>query len=364
MKIATVIGARPQFIKASAISRCIKEDYASEIQEILVHTGQHYDEGMSDVFFSELEIPTPHYNLGIGGGTHGANTGRMIEGIEKILLKDKFEWLFVYGDTDSTLAGAIAASKLGVPVMHIEAGLRSFNRAMPEEINRVLTDHISNLLFTPTAEASKNLLSEGISIAKIKQAGDVMQDVALFYQNKATEIPNLMINESFIVFTLHRKENTSDIKKLSNIISALNTIARDIPVIMPVHPRTKKCFAAAHLDTSYLTLIDPVSYLQMLWLLKHCNLVVTDSGGLQKEAFFMGKPCVTTRHETEWVELVESGVNCLAGTNVDEIVSSIYKMYSAPVMDNQMLYGGGGAASRIMAMALYEGIHHCGNSCL
>ena len=350
MKLCTVIGARPQFIKAAALSRVITS--TSRLNEIIVHTGQHYDANMSKVFFAELDIPAPKYNLGIGGGTHGQNTGRMIESIEQILLQEKPDWVLVYGDTDSTLAGAIAAAKLGVPVAHIEAGLRSFNRAMPEEINRILTDHASDLLFTPTDIATQNLLNEGIAAEKIRQVGDIMQDTAFFYQNKAQEIPGLRFKEGFILCTVHRAENTDDPARLSGIINALNALSEHTQVLFPVHPRTKKIIASAHLNTNNLTLIEPVSYLQMIWLLKQCALVVTDSGGLQKEAFFFGKPCVTTRHETEWVELVELGANCLAGSDENDIILAVKRMYSKKVVDAQSLYGNGKAASRIVESLL------------
>ena len=348
MKIATIIGARPQFIKAATISRCIQNDYADKIEEIIIHTGQHYDANMSEVFFSELDIPRPHHHLGIGGGSHGANTGRMIEAIESILSKESFDWVLVYGDTDSTLAASIAASKLGVRIAHVEAGLRSYNRAMPEEINRVLTDHVSDLLFTPTEQATKNLIKEGINPQKIKQVGDVMHDAALFYQDKAQAIPGFTMPDSFIVFTLHRAENTNDPHRLRNIMHAMNSVAKNIPVVMPLHPRTKQAIEANEIETDQLTLIDPASYLQMIGLLKQCKLVVTDSGGLQKEAFFFKKPCVTTRDETEWVELVNIGVNQLAGTTSSEIISAVNKMRSRHISP-QMLYGNATAANQIVA---------------
>ncbi len=350
MKLCTVVGARPQFIKAAAVSRIIA--LCSNVTESIIHTGQHYDVNMSDVFFDELDIPRPDYNLGIGGGSHGQNTGRMIEGIEQVLMKEKPDWLLVYGDTDSTLAGAIAAAKLHIPIAHVEAGLRSFNRLMPEEINRIITDHTSNLLFTPTNNATKNLKSEGIEGRKVAQVGDVMQDAALFYHDKAQNIPGLVYRNGFILCTIHRAENTNDIARLISICSALNTIAENTQVILPLHPRTRKIITTVPCDLSKLTLIDPVGYLKMVWLLKECGMVVTDSGGLQKEAFFFNKPCVTIRDQTEWVELVDLGVNKLAGPDKVEIVSAVQEMQCKRIVDKYELYGGGNAANRIVEMLL------------
>jgi UDP-GlcNAc3NAcA epimerase len=324
MVIITVIGARPQFIKAAVVSRALLE-HRPDLREIIVHTGQHYDANMSDVFFDELNIPRPSHHLGIGGGSHGQNTGRMIEAIESVFLKEKPDLVLVYGDTDSTLAGALSAVKLHIPVAHVEAGLRSFNRRMPEEINRILTDHSANLLFTPTDTATRNLANEGISGPRVQQVGDVMYDAALYYRNKAQRPADLDLDGGFILATIHRAENTDDPVRLANIIRVLNDIALGTPVILPLHPRTRKLLTQSHLDVSNITLLEPVSYLKMVWFLKHCRLVVTDSGGLQKEAYFFGKPCVTTRDETEWVELVESGWNVLVGDDVNLITENIMK---------------------------------------
>ena len=310
MKIVTIVGTRPQFIKAATISRCIKQK--SNISEVLIHTGQHYHANMSDVFFAELNIRKPDYHLGIGGGSHGENTGRMIEAIEKILLQENPNWVFVYGDTDSTLGGALAAVKLHIPVAHVEAGLRSFNRSMPEEINRILTDHMADRLFVPTQTAVNNLQKEGISSGKIELVGDVMYDATIYYQSKtrqpAATTELLQNNTSFVLCTIHRVENIEDTARLAAIIQTLNQITKKIPIILPLHPRTVA--ALKRVDSSEFTslahIIKPVSFLEMNWLLNHCALVVTDSGGLQKEAYFHQKPCLTLRNETEWVELVEA----------------------------------------------------------
>lgn len=319
MKITTIIGARPQFIKAAVVSRALQQ-HRPDVTEIIIHTGQHYDSNMSDVFFDELDIPKPNYNLNIGGGSHGQNTGRMLESIEAVLLKEKPDWVLVYGDTDSTLAGALAAAKMHIPVAHVEAGLRSFNNRMPEELNRILTDHVSSILFTPTDTATSNLKNEGIRDKRVQQVGDVMYDAALYYKKKAKRPAGLPVDKDFILSTVHRAENTDDPQRLSNIIGALNEVAVDTPVVMPVHPRTRKLLSQGNYDTHNITLLDPVGYLEMVWLLGNCHLVVTDSGGLQKEAYFFGKPCVTTRNETEWVELVESGWNLLvAPTSLDNL---------------------------------------------
>ncbi|WP_273701983.1 UDP-N-acetylglucosamine 2-epimerase (non-hydrolyzing) [Acetomicrobium sp.] len=317
LKIVSVVGARPQFIKAAAVSRVLR---ATEgVKEVLVHTGQHYDANMSDVFFEELEIPRPDYNLGIGSGTHGAQTGKMLEAIEKVLMEEKPDWVLVYGDTNSTLAGALAAVKLHIPVAHIEAGLRSFNRHMPEEINRVLTDHASDLLFAPTKTAVINLRHEGIPEERIKLVGDVMYDAALFYGKKA-ERQSQILNKldlkpkGYVLATVHRAENTDDPVRLKVIFDALCEIAREIKVVLPLHPRTREALIkSAMYDKVALSicLTEPVGYLDMVMLEKNARLIATDSGGVQKEAFFYRVPCVTLREEMEWVELVELGWNHL-----------------------------------------------------
>lgn len=347
MRIATIIGARPQFIKAAVVTRACRE-HRSDVHETIIHTGQHFDANMSDVFFDELDIPRPGYHLGIGGGTHGQNTGRMLEAIEAILAKDKPDWVLVYGDTDSTLAGALAAAKLHIPVAHVEAGLRSFNRNMPEELNRILTDHASSVLFTPSDTATRNLASEGISGEKVQQVGDVMYDVALYYRSKARSPGDVKVDSGFILSTLHRAENTDNPGRLGRIIGALNEVAADTPVILPLHPRTRKLLSQGAYDSRNITLLEPVGYLQMVWLLEHCKLVVTDSGGLQKEAYFFGKPCVTTRDETEWVELMEAGWNVLVGADWGKIVVAIKDAKPRVGHTRLSLYGDGSAGKKVI----------------
>lgn len=345
MKIVTIIGARPQFVKAAVVSRALRKHHASAT-EIIIHTGQHYDNNMSEIFFEEMNIPKPNYNLGIGGGTHGQNTGRMLEKIENTLIKEKPDWVLVYGDTDSTLAGALAATKLHIPVAHVEAGLRSYNRNMPEEVNRVLTDHASTLLFTPTKTATQNLVDEGIYGKKVQEVGDVMFDAALYYGDKAKKPLGLTIKNNFILSTLHRAENTDNSKHLLNILRTLDEIAEEIPVILPLHPRTHKLLNQTNYNIDNITILEPVGYLQMIWLLKHCKLVVTDSGGLQKEAYFFRKPCVTTRNETEWVELVENNYNILVGSEPSKIRQAVEDMKDKTVCF-KTLYGDGDSGCKI-----------------
>ncbi|QEZ90033.1 UDP-N-acetylglucosamine 2-epimerase [Aliarcobacter cibarius] len=347
IKILTILGARPQFIKAGSVSREIKKH--KEIEEIIVHTGQHYDENMSNIFFEEMKIPKPNYNLGIGGKSHGAMTGEMIEGIEKILLNEKPDWVLVYGDTNSTLAGAIAASKLNIKIAHVEAGLRSFNMKMPEEINRILTDRVSSVLFCPTLESKKNLENEGICNWKnnsdIVLTGDVMLDGAIFYKDLGQK-PQISINDNFVLCTIHRAENTDDKNRLFDIISSLNEIAKSRQVILPIHPRTKKIIDSCKFDISNLTVIDPVGYLNMVWLIKNCSLVMTDSGGLQKEAYFFLKPCLTLRDETEWIELIEEGCNRLVGSDRSKIINSFDNIDTISFKKN--IYGDGKASFKIV----------------
>ncbi len=360
MKIVTVLGARPQFIKAAALSRvlCAKENTT----EIILHTGQHFDANMSEVFFAELEIPEPDYNLEVAGLSHGVMTGRMLEKIEHVLLEEKPDLVLVYGDTNSTLAGALAAVKLHVPVAHIEAGLRSFNRRMPEEINRILTDHASDLLFCPTRTAVENLRSEGIPEKRIHLVGDVMQDAAFFYAQKARKpsLPEhcpLTLESPFILATLHRAENTDDPMRLKEIFNALAEISRQVPILIPAHPRTRKKIVEMGVDisaVSNLFLIDPVGYLEMIYLLRNCTLVMTDSGGLQKEAYFFNKPCITLRDETEWVELVEHGCNLLAGYKRDSILKAFAAMHQRTINFSSNLYGAGKASQTIMKHLLAE----------
>ncbi len=353
MKILTILGARPQFIKAGTVSREIAKH--NEIEEIIVHTGQHYDSNMSDIFFEEMKIPKPNYFLGIGGKSHGAMTGQMIEKIEEVALKEKPDWIMVYGDTNSTLAGAIVASKLHIKLAHIEAGLRSFNMKMPEEVNRILTDRVSTILFCPTDTAIQNLKNEGYENLDIRivKSGDVMQDGAIFYKNLAVKpsiIQNSTLNiQNYILCTIHRAENTDDETRLRNIFEALEEIAKEKQVILPLHPRTKKILENLRLDISNLTIIDPVGYLEMVWLIDNCDFVMTDSGGLQKEAYFFEKQCITLRDETEWVELVECRANTLVGANKKKILEA-YKSNLEFNKENSNLdlYGGGIASKKIV----------------
>jgi UDP-GlcNAc3NAcA epimerase len=345
MKILTIIGARPQFIKAATVSRIIQQ--RADISEILVHTGQHYDDNMSEVFFQEMEIPKPDYHLGIGSGNHGSQTGQMLEAIEQVLLKEKPDWVLVYGDTNSTLAGALAAVKLHIKVAHVEAGLRSFNRQMPEEINRVLTDHAADLLFAPTEIAVGNLRREGIAETKIRLVGDVMYDAALYYSVKAEQdsqiLEQLRLKEnSYILATIHRAENTDNPARLKAIFDGLEQVAQQIPIILPLHPRTREALKRHEQTTKNLQLIEPVGYLDMVMLEKHAKLIATDSGGVQKEAFFYQVPCVTLRDETEWVELLKLGANALCSpTEVVEVVlSNLDKVVDSDVG----VYGDGKAA--------------------
>lgn len=346
-KILTVIGARPQFIKASVVSREIKQ--TEGVKEILLHTGQHFDENMSDIFFNQLDISRPDIQLNVNGGTHGEMTGKMLIEIEQALIAHNPDWVLVYGDTNSTLAGALAAAKLHIPVAHVEAGLRSFNMNMPEEINRILTDQISDILFCPTNAAMKNLKSAGFGdmAARILQVGDVMQDSALLFAEKAIP-PSEELPDEFVLVTMHRAENTDSPERLCNIVAAINEVHQNIkPVVLPLHPRTKSLISKQGL-TLNAHVIDPVGYLEMVWLLDKCQLVLTDSGGVQKEAFFFGKACVTMRDQTEWVELVELGVNELVGADVDKIIFAVKNNVGRKVVDAEKLYGGGQAAKRIV----------------
>jgi len=346
-KIITVVGARPQFIKAATLSRQFK---LTGIEELIIHTGQHFDANMSEVFFDEMEIPKPLFQLDINGLTHGAMTGRMLEEIEKILLKEKPDGLLVYGDTNSTLAGALAASKLHIPVIHVEAGLRSFNMEMPEEINRILTDRISTILFCPTDTAIKNLKHEGYENMPIKiiKNGDVMQDAAMYYAAKAEQKSDIIAKiglPNFVLATIHRQENTDSPENLKNIIAGLNEINRQTPVIVPIHPRTRNILAQLNIIPEF-RLIDPVGYFDMIMLLKSCELVITDSGGVQKEAFFFGKHCITLREQTEWVELIENGYNLLVDSDSLKLKTA-YEFFKTKQSDFSIdLYGRGKAAEK------------------
>jgi len=352
MKIVTIIGARPQFIKAAVVSRELSKH--KNVKEIILHTGQHWHKNMSEIFFEEMQIPEPDYNLNINSLSHGAMTGQMLEGIEKILLDESPDIVVVYGDTNSTLAGALAAKKLHIKLAHVEAGLRSFNMKMPEEINRIVTDRISDLLFCPTDQAIENLKREGFENFECKaiKCGDVMQDAAIYYSQisdeKSTAIEDLnLYDKKFILCTMHRQENTDDMDNLESIINGLNKINNEMAIVLPLHPRTRKILEANDIMVNPMT-IDPVGYLDMIELLKRCSLVITDSGGLQKEAFFFKKHCVTIREQTEWVELLDHGYNVLAGTSQSKIYDCFKTMISKKSTFNLNLYGNGEAGMSIV----------------
>ena len=369
MKIVTVLGARPQFIKAATVSRIIHahNELANdeEIQEVIVHTGQHFDENMSDVFFKQLDIPHPAYNLGVSNLGHGAMTGRMLEGIEELILREKPDLVLVYGDTNSTLAGALAAVKLHIPVAHVEAGLRSHNAAMPEEINRVLTDRVSTLLFCPTRTSVNNLNCEGYPFSvvgnrkqEIALVGDVMYDAVLYYRNlvrnqESLDVWGLNDNE-YALCTLHRQENTDNSERLSNILAALREINRNIPVIIPLHPRTKNLLSDNERQDwlKGLIVVDPVPYLEMQRLEMGANVILTDSGGIQKEAYFHHVPCITLRDETEWVETVELGWNQVVGADEGAIMHAIAAAIKPPESIVRP-YGDGNAAKLIVNTILH-----------
>ncbi|AFQ46144.1 non-hydrolyzing UDP-N-acetylglucosamine 2-epimerase [Desulfosporosinus meridiei] len=347
MKIATVVGARPQFIKAASVSRVLRNDH----QEILIHTGQHYDTNMSDIFFDELHIPRPDFHLGIGSGRHGAQTGAILEKVEEVLIRETPDALLVYGDTNSTLAGALAASKLHIPVIHIEAGLRSFNRRMPEEINRVLTDHLSSCLSCPTETAVKNLKAEGITEG-VSQDGDVMYDAFLYNlelaKERSTILQTLNLDpKSYILCTIHRAENTDDPARLTQILKALAKIST--PVVLPLHPRTRKIVQELGLSSllEKVKVLEPVGYLDMITLEAQSQKLLTDSGGVQKEAYFAAVPCITMRDETEWVETVDVGWNRLTGADEEKILEAVEKF--SPPADRPGIFGDGQAAEHIVA---------------
>jgi UDP-GlcNAc3NAcA epimerase len=349
-KIVTVIGARPQFIKAAAVSHAISE--AGGFKEVIVHTGQHFDHNMSKVFFDQMGIPKPAYNLDIHSLSHGAMTGGMLRGVEEVLIKERPDWLMVYGDTNSTLAGALAAVKLGIPVAHVEAGLRSFNMAMPEEINRILTDRISSMLFCPTLTAMQNLVKEGFEgfQSSMVLTGDVMYDAMLFFREKATSPERVKLPKHFVIATVHRAENTDDPDRLQNIIEAINEMANHQAVVFPVHPRTAKLMSSQEISALSPRVIrtEPLGYLEMLYLLERCSMVLTDSGGLQKEAYFFGKPCITVRDETEWTELIAPGYNRLCGSDKEKILAAFDDFKTARIEFREGLYGTGNAGSTIV----------------
>jgi UDP-GlcNAc3NAcA epimerase len=374
IKLINIVGARPQIIKASAISRAIRKHYSDKISEIILHTGQHYDKEMSEVFFDELEIHKPHYNLGVGSAGHGRQTSLMITGIEEILLKEKPDGVLLYGDTNSTLAGALAASKLHFPVIHIEAGLRSFNKTMPEELNRIMSDHSSTLLFAPTNAAFKNLMAEGfrpensppytINNPKIYLTGDIMYDNTLFFaglaeKKKLKYLEHLSLEkDNYVLVTVHRDTNTDDIVRLSEILTTLKQIAEEnnIVLVMPLHPRTivslktrlKELFIELS-NCKHIKIIPPVSFLEMILLEKNCRMIVTDSGGVQKESHFFKRPCIVLRNETEWIELVNNGTAKLVGADPERIRSEFHSFMESHLnLEFPGFYGDGKTAEFIL----------------
>jgi UDP-GlcNAc3NAcA epimerase len=374
IKLLNIVGARPQIIKASAISRAIRLHFSTDITEIIVHTGQHYDKELSGVFFDELEIHKPHYNLGVGSAGHGRQTSMMITGIEEVLLKEKPDGVLLYGDTNSTLAGALAASKLHFPVIHIEAGLRSFNKSMPEELNRIMSDHSSTLLFAPTNSAFKNLMSEGfrpensppytIDNPKIYLTGDIMYDNTLFFAGLAEKKKSKLLEhlslerDNFILVTIHRDTNTDDVSRLNEILITLKTLAeqKEIILVMPLHPRTiislKTKLESLYEElckSEYIKIIPPVSFLEMILLEKNCRMIITDSGGVQKESHFYKKPCIVLRKETEWIELVNNGTAKLVDADPDRIKYEFMNfMESHKSLEYPGFYGDGKTAEFIL----------------
>jgi UDP-GlcNAc3NAcA epimerase len=371
-KIITIVGARPQIIKSSAISRAINEKFSQILEEIIVHTGQHYDENMSEVFFHEMGIPLPNYNLNVGSGSHGAQTAKMIEGLEEIFIKEKPTAILVYGDTNSTIAGALAASKIHIPVIHVEAGLRSFNKSMPEEVNRIACDHMSTLLFTPTITGFDNLKREGFVLDSMNKAtansprvyhcGDVMFDNSLYFSTVSDEKSiildkiGLKANE-YILSTIHRDSNTDISDNLESIFKALLQIQKDsnLSIVLPIHPRTRSkmkdqlsedLFKEIE-ENPFFKIIDPAGFLDIIALEKNSKMIITDSGGLQKEAYFFQKPCIILRPQTEWVEIVENGNALLAEANFDKIINSFEILNSKIDYTYPSLYGDGKAAEFI-----------------
>jgi UDP-GlcNAc3NAcA epimerase len=375
MKIVTVIGARPQIIKAAALSRAIKMHYANEIQEVIVHTGQHYDDNMSQVFFDELGIPSPDYNLHVGSASHGVQTARMTEGIEDILIKEQPDFIVLYGDTNSTLAGAVAAAKIHVPIAHVEAGLRSFNKSMPEEINRIVCDHCSTLLFSPTRAGVENLKREGFPIdneppytidnPKVYHCGDIMYDNSLHFaevaETKTNIIRQLGLEDTpFILATVHRNANTDEPTRFHAIFSALIELSKESLIVLPLHPRTSKLLKTNLVkekqeqlfNSSNIKIIPPVSFLEMIALERHTRLVMTDSGGVQKEAYFFKKPSIILRPETEWVEIVQTGNAILADADEGRILAAWRHFKSHPHTDFPAIFGDGQASVFILEQLL------------
>ena len=375
MKIVTIIGARPQIIKAAALSWAIKEHFADRIQETIIHTGQHYDDNMSQVFFNELGIPSPHYNLHAGLITQATQTAQIMQGVESILNMEQPDCVVVYGDTNSTLAGALTAAKMHVPVVHIEAGLRSFDKNMPEEINRIVCDHCSTLLFTPTQAGYDNLARESfrmdnhgpysINNPKVYHCGDIMYDNSLFFSDIAEQKESILKrvgleNHDYVLATIHRANNTADPERLNSILDAIIALSHDIPVVLPLHPRTRvraeysvdKDKMERLTNSNNIKLIEPVSFLEMIPLEKHTRLVLTDSGGVQKEAYFFQKPCVITRHETEWVEIVATGAASLADADMPRILEACHRYLQHPPVDFPKIFGDGHAAEFILEKML------------
>ena len=375
IKIITVIGARPQIIKAAAISRTISKKFSLSIEELIVHTGQHYDNNMSEVFFEELSIPKPDYNLNIGSGSHGFQTARMVEGLESLLLKEKPNYLLLYGDTNSTLAGAVAASKLNIPIIHVEAGLRSFNRKMPEEINRIVCDHLSTFLFSPTKAGFDNLIKEGFESnidtqytaenPGVFHCGDIMFDNSMYFSSLADSQSNILTeydltNNPFVLATVHRANNTDNRNNLHSIFKSLLEISLEQTVVLPLHPRTKK---ELELDVNIdlyeklvnsenILLLAPVSFLDMIALEKNSSIIITDSGGVQKEAYFFGKPCIILRSETEWVEILETGMAVLAAADYQSIIESYHRFVDLDKLVFPKLFGDGLASDFICSTIL------------
>jgi len=357
LKIVTVVGARPQFIKAAAVSRVICGVYADRVQEVLVHTGQHYDSNMSQVFFDELGIPAPKHHLEISGGGHGAMTGRMLQALETVLEQEKPDWVLIYGDTNSTLAAALAAVKMHIPLAHVEAGLRSFNMRMPEEVNRIVADRVSTLLFCPTQVAVDNLRSEGVT-AGVHLVGDVMFDVSLYFRDLARRSSDALQRHglaegNYVLTTCHRAENTDDPARLEAILRALGDVAEKLPVLLPLHPRTRNIVAARGLEAALgkVRIVEPLSFMDMVRLEQSAKVVLTDSGGVQKEAFFYEVPCVTMRDETEWTETVDLGWNQLVGADRAKIVAAVLGA-TRPAGAASRPYGDGAASQAIIEQLL------------
>lgn len=379
LKIVTIVGARPQIIKAAALSRTIRNSYSDKIQEIIIHTGQHYDSNMSQVFFEEMGIPSPHQNLSIGSASHGKQTALMIQGIEEILVSEKPDYIVLYGDTNSTLAGAVAASKIHIPVVHIEAGLRSFNKSMPEEINRIMCDHASTLLFVPTTTGIKNLEKEGFSTTTkapftadnpgVFHCGDIMFDNLVYFAGIADQRTNIMqtldlVKNAFVLCTIHRDNNTDSPERLQQIIVAMCTIAEELKqsIVLPLHPRTSKIISTQlpselHerlIQNKNIHLIPPVSYLEMIVLEKNSSLILTDSGGVQKEAYFFRKPLVVARPETEWIEIINNGAGIIADANAEKIIESIRYFLEKDELSFPNVFGDGHAAEFICRTMLEQ----------